>query len=87
MLTSCAKSCHALGFEVDAEPPEPQPQQGRVTNTVVCETTKGDIMIEIYGEWSPIGASRFIELVRDGFYTDIGKDSEGKRIIKEQALI
>ena len=41
------------------------------TAVIVCETTKGDIEIEVYRDWSPIGADRFVELVNDGFYTDI----------------
>jgi cyclophilin family peptidyl-prolyl cis-trans isomerase len=43
-----------------------------VSSHVQCSTTKGNILIEIYREWSPLGADRFIELVRDGFFTDIG---------------
>jgi len=38
---------------------------------VGCETSKGSIKIEIYHQWAPLGATRFIELVKDGFYTDI----------------
>lgn len=42
-----------------------------VTNLIQCETTKGDIKIEIYRDWAPLGADRFVELVRDGFFQDI----------------
>lgn len=38
---------------------------------VQCTTTKGDILIEVYPEWSPLGANRFLELVEDNFYTNI----------------
>ena len=38
---------------------------------VQCSTTKGDLLIEIYPEWAPLGASRFLELVQDQFYTNI----------------
>jgi peptidyl-prolyl cis-trans isomerase A (cyclophilin A) len=38
---------------------------------VQCDTTKGVITIEIYPDWAPLGSSRFLELVRDGFYNDI----------------
>jgi hypothetical protein len=37
----------------------------------VCQTTKGSFEIEVYRDWSPNGADRFIDLVNDGFYTDI----------------
>ncbi len=36
-----------------------------------CETTKGALKIEVHRHWAPLGADRFIELVKDGFYTDI----------------
>lgn len=39
--------------------------------TVGCTTTKGPITIEVHPSWSPLGAERFLQLVRDRFYTDI----------------
>jgi len=42
-----------------------------VTSRVQCETTKGPLLLEIYRDWAPLGADRFLELVRDGFYSDI----------------
>lgn len=38
---------------------------------VNCQTTKGPLTIEVRQEWAPRGAARFVELVKDGFYTDI----------------
>jgi peptidyl-prolyl cis-trans isomerase A (cyclophilin A) len=38
---------------------------------VACETTKGSLVIEVFPEWAPIGARRFLELVLDDFFTDI----------------
>lgn len=37
---------------------------------VECDSTKGKFALEIYREWSPIGVDRFMELVRDDFFTD-----------------
>lgn len=34
------------------------------------ETTKGDFVIEVHKEWAPLGAQRFYELVKSGFYDD-----------------
>ena len=45
--------------------------QIHAASLISCETTKGDIELEIYHEWAPAGANRFIELVKDGFYQDI----------------
>jgi peptidyl-prolyl cis-trans isomerase A (cyclophilin A) len=33
-------------------------------------TTKGDFVVEVHREWSPIGADRFYNLVKNGFYDD-----------------
>jgi len=33
-------------------------------------TTKGDFVIEVHRDWAPIGADRFYNLVRLGFYDD-----------------
>lgn len=64
MLANCQKSCGGKSLVGKPEP-------GAVTNSVECKTTKGDIKIDIYRDWSPLGADRFIELVQDGFYQDI----------------
>eukprot|EP01041_Mallomonas_annulata_P011358 gene11358-23776_t len=42
-----------------------------VSHVVDCITTKGPLKIEVYTRWAPLGANRFVELVKDGFYTDI----------------
>ena len=33
-------------------------------------TTKGDFVIEVHREWAPIGADRFYNLVKNGFFTN-----------------
>ena len=38
---------------------------------VLCSTTKGEIAIAVYTDWAPLGANRFLDLVKDNFYTDI----------------
>lgn len=39
--------------------------------TVLLDTTKGPIHIEVHPEWAPRGAARFRELVEGGYYTDV----------------
>mmetsp|Transcript_39332 Transcript_39332/g.85551 ORF Transcript_39332/g.85551 Transcript_39332/m.85551 type:complete len:233 (-) Transcript_39332:466-1164(-) len=39
---------------------------------VQCETTKGTIKIDVYPEWAPLGAARFLELVKTGFFSNVG---------------
>jgi cyclophilin family peptidyl-prolyl cis-trans isomerase len=38
---------------------------------VRLQTTKGDIVIEVHRDWAPLGADRFHELVRAGYYDDV----------------
>jgi peptidyl-prolyl cis-trans isomerase A (cyclophilin A) len=33
-------------------------------------TTKGDIVIEVHRDWAPLGADRFYNLVKNGFFTN-----------------
>jgi cyclophilin family peptidyl-prolyl cis-trans isomerase len=39
---------------------------------VKFETTKGDFVLEVHRDWAPIGAQRFYELVKDGYYNNSG---------------
>jgi cyclophilin family peptidyl-prolyl cis-trans isomerase len=50
---------------VEAEPAKPATAR---TFHVRFETTKGPFTVEVHPEWAPLGAARFEELVRDGFY-------------------
>lgn len=34
-------------------------------------TTKGDFIVEVHREWAPLGADRFYNLVRSGYFTDV----------------
>ena len=35
------------------------------------ETTEGDFVIEVHRDWAPLGADRFFNLVKIGFYDDV----------------
>eukprot|EP00798_Chlamydomonas_sp_ICE-L_P012030 gene12030-15132_t len=39
-----------------------------VIETVRCDTTVGPFIAEVHPSWSPNGAKRFLDLVKDGFY-------------------
>ena len=46
-------------------------EKPRPSAKVICETTKGSLTIDVHKEWAPLGAERFVTLVKEGFYTDI----------------
>ncbi len=45
---------------------EPSPAQFKVS----LQTTKGDVVILVHRDWSPLGADHFYELTKMGFYDD-----------------
>ncbi|MDX1493519.1 MAG: peptidylprolyl isomerase [Longimicrobiales bacterium] len=45
---------------------ETAPEEFQVT----LETSEGDVVIQVYREWAPLGADRFYNLARSGFYDD-----------------
>ena len=56
-----------------SEKPAPKPAAEAVpvqTVRVKFETSKGDFIVEVHPDWAPIGAQRFLELIKDGYYTD-----------------
>ena len=50
-----------------AEEPKPT-AAGAEPVKVKLETSKGDVLVEVHPDWAPLGAARFLELVRDGYY-------------------
>lgn len=38
---------------------------------VACKTTKGELEIVVMPEWSPRGAQRFLEMVDEGYFTNL----------------
>lgn len=57
-LVSCSKPARKSTIEEHA-PPEYK---------VKLQTTKGDIVILVHRDWSPLGADHFFELVKMGYY-------------------
>jgi|TARA_R110001592_G_scaffold363252_3_gene682619 peptidyl-prolyl cis-trans isomerase A (cyclophilin A) len=50
---------------------EPEAPTSAENYQVLLETTKGNIKLEVHPDWSPKGAERFKELVKNGFYNDV----------------
>ena len=45
--------------------------QAPAVSRVTLETSKGDVVIEITRAWAPLGAYRFYNLARLGYYDDM----------------
>jgi peptidyl-prolyl cis-trans isomerase A (cyclophilin A) len=58
--------CKPADAPTDLKADEKKPAAG--TTSVVLETTKGNIVLEVHADWSPLGAARFLELVNAKFY-------------------
>ncbi|MFO0694243.1 MAG: peptidylprolyl isomerase [Polyangiales bacterium] len=52
-------------------PPPAEDERAPNRFTVVLETTKGNIELDVHRDWSPHGADRFYTLVKRGYYTDV----------------
>jgi len=63
---AAAPAAPAAPVEVIAEWPAAMPDVYKVR----FETTKGDIIIECRKEWAPLGAERFYQLCKEGFYNN-----------------
>jgi peptidyl-prolyl cis-trans isomerase A (cyclophilin A) len=51
-----------------SEAPATEPERADNIFKVRFETSKGPFVVEVHRDWAPIGAQRFEELVKDGFY-------------------
>jgi len=76
LLVGCPKNEEATAkTEAPAEEKIPDKGPPKPTTpaeyTVELDTTKGPILIDVHTEWAPIGAARFYELVKDGYFTDV----------------
>lgn len=61
------------GPQVPAPPEEPTiaPPEVTMQETVVLETSKGNIEIELYPEEAPLSVKNFLKYVDDGFYEHV----------------
>ena len=63
------------GADTTAKSPVPSPSDATATAPAVfkvkMETTKGDFVVEVHRDWAPLGADRFYNLVKLGYFTDV----------------
>jgi peptidyl-prolyl cis-trans isomerase A (cyclophilin A) len=79
LLRACALACLLVSLssessraDTSAAPLKPSAATATAPATykVKFVTTKGDFVVEVHREWAPLGADRFYNLVKLGFFTD-----------------
>ncbi len=70
LLLAVATPAAALA---DASAPDPAKAtaEAPATYKVKMSTTKGDFVIEVHRDWAPLGADRFYNLVKLGYFNDV----------------
>ena len=63
-------SCSRTEPKKETETRVPETAKPDATFKVRFETTKGPFVVEVHRDWAPLGAARFEELVKDGFYNN-----------------
>ncbi len=70
VLAGCAASfaalCLSCGSAKESAKAEPAPAEFKAR----LQTTKGDVVVLVHRDWSPIGADHFYELTKMGFFND-----------------
>ena len=78
-LLACACKKNTEGAATPAPPPaikpsldKPQTLIERATDVYRAKfaTSRGDFVIEVHRDWAPLGADRFFNLVKTGYYND-----------------
>jgi len=73
LLVVSVSACVADGAQ-DAGPlrnPSALTEQAPPTFQAAFDTSKGRFVVEVHREWAPIGADRFYNLVKNGFFDDV----------------
>lgn len=65
---TCALACAIAATVPATKKAAPKPLPIPAEYKVKFETTKGDIVIQVHHDWSPMGADHFYELVTKGYY-------------------
>jgi len=60
--------CAAPAFSQNLANPAALNEQAPSTYRVKFDTSKGAFIVEVHRDWAPIGADRFYNLVKNGFY-------------------
>jgi len=65
-----AAAATGLSISCGSKQPSAKMEAAPAQYKVLLKTTKGDVVLLVHRDWSPIGADHFYELVRMKFYND-----------------
>jgi peptidyl-prolyl cis-trans isomerase A (cyclophilin A) len=71
LIALAATAAHADTTAAAGITPSAATATAPATYKVKMETTKGDFVVEVHRDWSPLAADRFYNLVKLGYFTDI----------------
>ena len=75
VLTALALAAFAAPSIAAAQPSLKNPasltEKAPATYRVKLDTTAGPVVIEVHRDWAPLGADRFYNLVKNGFYDNV----------------
>ena len=68
-----ATACSSSGAQETAglRNPAALTEQAPATFSAAFDTSKGRFVVEVHREWAPLGADRFYNLVKSGFFNDV----------------
>lgn len=69
----CVSACVAQGTQRSGPlfNPAALTEQAPATFQAAFDTSKGRFVVEVHRDWAPIGADRFYNLVKNGFFDDV----------------
>ena len=68
---ACSRDSAPRGADSSAGGPSGSAPAAPDSFRVAFETTRGNVVVDVFRAWSPRGADRFHELVNTGYFTDI----------------
>jgi cyclophilin family peptidyl-prolyl cis-trans isomerase len=68
-----AAACRSIGAQDSSglRNPAALTEQAPATFAAAFDTSKGRFVVNVHREWAPIGADRFYNLVKSGFFNDV----------------
>jgi cyclophilin family peptidyl-prolyl cis-trans isomerase len=72
-LLACVTACRPIGAQDSGglRNPSALTEQAPARFTAAFDTSKGRFVVDVHREWAPIGADRFYNLVKSGFFNDV----------------